>query len=78
MKSVQTANVQWQMSKRRKSEWQMCIGKFPIANVRKTSVPEAQEGGEEDVGVPGVGVVGDRGLGPLPLSPAWSEDHFGI
>ena len=39
MKSVQTANVQWQMSKRqksewqmskrRKSEWQMSIGKFP-------------------------------------------------
>ena len=76
MKSVQTANVQWQMSKRRKSEWQMskrrksewqmCIGKFPIANVRKTSVPEAQEGGEEDVAVPGVGVVDDIGLGPSP------------
>ena len=44
----------------------MCIGKFPIANVRKTSVPEAQEGGEEDVGVPGVGVVDDIGLGPSP------------
>ena len=30
------------------------------------SVPEAQEGGEEDVGVPGVGVVGDKGPGPSP------------
>ena len=45
------ANVYWQIS---------------MANVRKTSVPEAQEGSDEDVGVPGVGVVGDRGLGPSP------------
>ena len=43
-----------------------------------SSVPEAQEGGQDDVGVPGVGVVGDRGLGPSPLSPAWPQDHFGI
>ena len=75
MKSVQTANVQWQMS----------IGKCPLANVqkakvrmanvywqismasvRKTSVPEAQEGQEGHVGVPDVGVVGGRGQGPSP------------
>ena len=30
------------------------------------SVSEAREGGEEDVGMPGVGVVGDRGPGPSP------------
>ena len=30
------------------------------------SAPEGQEGGEEHVGVPGVGVVGGRGLGPSP------------
>ena len=48
---VRMANVYWQIS---------------MANVRKTSVPEAQEGGEEDVGVPGVGVVDDIGLGPSP------------
>ena len=30
------------------------------------SVSEAREGGEEDVGVPGVGVVGGRGQGPSP------------
>ena len=48
---VRMANVYWQIS---------------MANVRKTSVPEAQEGSDEDVGVPGVGVVGDRGLRPSP------------
>ena len=48
---VRMANVYWQIS---------------MANVRKTSVPEAQEGGEEDVGVPGVGVVGGRGQGQSP------------
>ena len=52
------------------------------------SVPEAQEDGEVDVGVPGVGVPGvgvpgvgvvsDRSLEPSPLSPAWTEVHFGI
>ena len=36
-----------------------------------SSVPGAQEGGDEDVGVPGVGVVGNRGQGPSPGSPAW-------
>ena len=30
------------------------------------SVSEAREGGEEDVGMPGVGVVGDRGPRPSP------------
>ena len=48
---VPMVNVYWQIS---------------MANVRKTSVPEAQEGGEEDVAVPGVGVVDDIGLGPSP------------
>ena len=31
-----------------------------------SSVPGAQEGGDEDVGVPGVGAVGDGGQGPSP------------
>ena len=48
---VRMANVYWQIS---------------MANVRKTSVSEAQEGGEQDVDVPGVGVVGGRGQGPSP------------
>ena len=48
---VRMANVYWQIS---------------MANVRKTSVPEAQEGGQVDVGMPGVGVVGGRGQGPSP------------
>ena len=30
------------------------------------SVSGAQEGGDEDVGVPGVGVVGSRGQGQSP------------
>ena len=32
----------------------------------------------EDVGVPGVGVVGGRGQGPSPNSPSWPEGHFGM
>ena len=42
------------------------------------SVPVTQEGRGEDVGVPGVGVVGDGGPGPSPSGPAWSGGHFGI
>ena len=34
------------------------------------SVSEAQEDGEEDVSVPGVGLVGDRGPQPSPSRPA--------
>ena len=48
---VRMANVYWQIS---------------MANVRKTSVPEAQEGGEEDVGAPAIGMVVDIGSGPSP------------
>ena len=39
---------------------------------------KCQEGGEEDVGVPGVGVIGDRSPETSPKSLSWSEGHFGI
>ena len=35
-----------------------------------SSVPEGQEGGEDNVGVPGVGAVGGGGPQPSPSSPA--------
>ena len=35
-------------------------------------------GGDGDVFVRGVGVVGRRGLGPSPGGPAWPAGHFGI
>ena len=53
-------------------------GSFLCINCLYMRVCEAQGDAEEDVGVPGAGVVGDRGLGPSPLSPALSEDHFDI
>ena len=39
---------------------------FGWAYIKNEKIPEAQEGGEEGVGVPGVGVVDDIGLGPSP------------
>ena len=71
MKSVQTANVQKakvRMANVQKAKVRMAnvYWQISMANVRKTSVPEAQEGGQVDVGMPGVGVVGGRGQGPSP------------
>ena len=36
------------------------------AYICKQRIPEAQEGSEDDVDVPGVGVVGDGSPGPSP------------
>ena len=39
---------------------------FWWAYIKNEKIPEAQEGDEEDVGVPGVGLVGDGSPGPSP------------
>ena len=66
MANVQKANVRMANVQKAKVRMANVYWQISMANVRKTSVSEAQEGGEQDVDVPGVGVVGGRGQGPIP------------